>query len=155
MAKLYATAIAENVSLTASTAETVLAIQAPTNQAVEIVDVNVSFNGSTSTNAPALVEFGFITFATNGPGTNSTSVTSVKRDQARTEAIQTTAGKAWTAEPTVWTVLDCMDIAQFNGSWHNIIEYYGPIIAKGGLGFGIRINSPNNVSFTGSITFQE
>ena len=156
MAALTATGITKANALVASTATTVLALLAAANQAVNVVGFKVSFNGATSTNTPDLIEWGYITFATNAIGTNSTAVTPQKQDSARPETIQTTMGKAWTSEPTVWTVLDNMYLADFNGSFLFVVPYYAPIIVKGGIGFGIRLTTGGSTSSaTCSLTFTE
>lgn len=156
MAALHATVLLKGLTLAASTVQTVVAVQTPTNQAVMIEVISVSFNGSTSTNTPNLIEWGFLTFGTNAPGTNSSAATAQKRDNARTETIQSICGTTWTSEPTVYSILDNQYLADFNGTWTHIIPWYSPIIAKGGNGFGIRVTTGGSTSKVDcSISFQE
>jgi hypothetical protein len=146
---------ASTVALTASTAKTVVGVLAATNVALKLLEASASFDGATSSNAPALVDFARITFATNPPGTNSTSVTPAKREPGRAETIQATAGITWTAEPTVVTAQHSKDVGQFNGCYHLIHPFASPLVIVGAKGFGIRANSPNNVNFTGHLTCEE
>src|SRR5437867_1463260 len=55
-----------------STAKTNVGAKSPANQALRVWGINIGFDGTTSTNGPALVEVGTCTFATNSPGTAST-----------------------------------------------------------------------------------
>jgi hypothetical protein len=140
------------VALTASTAQTVAGISAATNVVVQVTEVSFSFDGATSSNAPAVCEWDQNTFATNGPGTNSTSVTPSKKDTGRGETIQATAAKHWTTEPTVLTQQWPIDIGQYNGVYHYIHPFASPFIIIGGKGGSLKINSPNNVNTSGKIS---
>ncbi len=143
------------VALTASTARTVAGVKAATNVALKILEAAASFDGATSSNAPALVDFARCTFATNSPGTNSTSYTPVKREPGRAETVQATAAHTWTTEPTVVTAQGTKYVGQFNGLYHYIMPFSSPMIVAGAAGFVIRANSPNNVNASGHITFEE
>jgi hypothetical protein len=146
---------ANTVALVAATAKTVLGLRAATNQAVRVLEMSVSFDGATSSNAPAVVEFATCTFATNAPGTASTSVTPTKREPGRAETTQLTAARTWTTEPTVVTPVRVIDIGQYNGVYHYIHPFASPHILAGGGGGIIRITSPNNVNFSGHMTAEE
>ncbi len=143
------------VSLTAATAESVVGVKAAANIALKILESSWSANGATSSNAPAVVDFARCTFATNPPGTASTSATAQKRDPGRAETIQATAATTWTTEPTVVTPQHTKDIPQFNGCYHYIHPFSSPLIIPGGQGYVIRANSPNNVSCSGHLTAEE
>lgn len=146
---------ASTVALTAATAKSVVGLLAATNVCVKITEAAVSFDGATSSNAPAVCEFMQATFATNGPGTNSTSVTPPKRDTGRGETIQATAAKTWTTEPTVLTLQYPIDVGQFNGIYHYIHPFASPFICIGAKGCVIRITSPNNVNTSCKLTAEE
>lgn len=93
-----------NVALVASTAKSVLGIQSDSNKTLKITEFGIGFDATDATKAPVLVELCACTFATNAPGTNSTTVTAVK--QSGTGATDdNAAARAWTTEPTVITVL--------------------------------------------------
>lgn len=146
---------ATTVALTATTAKSVVGIKAATNVCVKVLEVAMSFDGATSSNAPVVCQFMQATFATNGPGTNSTSVTPSKRDTGRAETIQATAGKTWTTEPTVLTEQWGIDVGQFNGLYHMIHPFASPFIIIGGQGCVLRHTSPNNCNTASKITAEE
>ena len=102
-----------------------------------------------------MVDFSRTTFATNSPGTSSTTLTPGKRDPGRAETIQATAAHTWTTEPTVNTAQHSKDIGQFNGLYHYINPFSSPHIVVGGQGFIITMTSPNNVNATGHISAEE
>ena len=62
------------VALSPATAKTVLGVKGHANFGVDIQGFWISTDGLTSSNAVVLVEFCYCAFATNSPGTNSTSV---------------------------------------------------------------------------------
>jgi hypothetical protein len=146
---------AQTVGLTAATAAAVNGVLAAANIALKLLEAKVSFDGATSTNAPAVVQFSRSTFATNAPGTNSTSATPQKRDPGRQETIQATCGNTWTTQPTVLTSQFVMDIGQYNGGYQYIMPQTSPIILPGAKGFVINIISPNNVNSTTCLTCEE
>jgi hypothetical protein len=141
------------VALTASTAKTVVAVKAPANQVLRVLEACVSFDGSTSTNTPALVEL--CTWTGAGAGTPGSIPTPVKRDTGRTETVQSTAGVGYTAEPTVLAAEQSKYLGQFNGFFHYILPFAAPIIVPGGKGYAVRVTSPNTVNAAGHITFEE
>ncbi len=106
---------AVTVALTAATAKTVLGTKAATNVCVKLTEVGISFDGATSSNAPAICEFGQCTFGANSPGTQSTTVPAAKRDTGRAESVQSTSAKTWTTEPTTIVTQRPLDIGQYNG----------------------------------------
>ncbi len=146
---------ATTVAITAATAKSVVGIKAATNVCVKITEVATSFDGATSTNAPAVCEFMQSTFGANSPGTNSTSVTPPKRDTGRAETIQATAAKTWTTEPTTLTLQRTLDIGQYNGVVVYMHPFASPFIVIGGQGAVLRITSPNNVNFSGGLVGEE
>jgi hypothetical protein len=143
------------VAFVATTAKSAVGIKAATNVCVRVNEVSISFDGATSTNAPAVCEFMQSTFGANSPGTNSTSVTPPKRDTGRAETIQATAAKAWTTEPTTLTLQDSVDIGQYNGALVKMFPFASPFIIIGGQGCVHRITSPNNVNGSGGLMAEE
>jgi len=135
--------------------KTALAIKAATNVVVKVMEAMFSFDGSTSTATPAQCEFDQITFATNSPGTNSTSVTPSKTDTGRAETIQATAAKTWTAQPTAIAVQWPIAVAQYNGIYHYVNPFVSPFICIGAQGCGISINSSATVNFSGKLHAEE
>lgn len=139
------------VALTGAAAQTLIMVTAPTNQSLKIWEILCSLNGSTSTNAPATLDYG----RPSSAGTSSAG-TGFKRDPGRAETIQTTIGITFTVEPT-WTSLISSEayVPQFNGLYHWMIPFTNPIIVPGGGRFAIRVNSPNNVSASARLTVEE
>lgn len=93
------------VALAATTAKSVLGVKAHANSGLELYAVDVSFDGIVGGNEAVLIEVCRCTWATNSPGTNSTSVTPAPLYGPRQTA-GFTAGKTWTTEPTALTVLE-------------------------------------------------
>lgn len=92
------------VALAAATAKTILGAKAHANGCIDLQGFEVSFDGVSASAVPVLVEVCAATFATNAPGTASTSVTPVLR-YGRSTTVGWTAAKNWTTEPTVLTVV--------------------------------------------------
>jgi hypothetical protein len=101
----YTVAVGADVALAAATAKTVLGVKSGAAFGLDLQKISVTFDGVTSTAEPVLVELCYSTWATNSPGTNSTSETEVQV-YGRVIADGTTAASNWTAEPTALTVLD-------------------------------------------------
>lgn len=90
------------VALTAATAKTILGAKAHANSGLQLKGFSVAFDGVTASAVPVLIELMYATWATNSPGTNSTSVT-VRQKYGRVLTAGFTGGRNWTAEPTVLT----------------------------------------------------
>lgn len=101
----YVTTTEGAVALAAATAKSVLGVSAPATFGCDFKKYRISFDGVTGTAVPVLLELCYATFATNAPGTASTSTT-VKQAYGRTITAGFTAAKNWTTEPTVLTVLE-------------------------------------------------
>lgn len=91
------------VALVGATAKTVLGVRAHASLAVMLKDISIGFDGVAATAVPVLCELMSATYATNAPGTNSTSVTPQQRT-GRTFGVGASAAKGWTAEPTTLTL---------------------------------------------------
>lgn len=96
-------AISEANVATSTTAKTVIGVKGHANFGIDFTGFDIGFNGVTATDGPAVVELGYCTFATNSPGTASTSAT-VRQEYGRVIAAGATAAYTWTTEPTVITV---------------------------------------------------
>jgi hypothetical protein len=99
-APIYDAVTGGAIALAAATAKTILGWKAHANSGLLLVDFWVGFDGVTASAVPVTVEICYATWATNGPGTNSTSVTPTQRS-GRVLTVGATAGKTWTTEPTV------------------------------------------------------
>lgn len=100
----YSVATGAAVSLSASTAKSVLGIRAPEEFGLDLKKVWFGFTGVTASEAPVLCELCYATYATNAPGTSSTSVTPLQA-YGRTITAGATAARNWTSEPTVLTTI--------------------------------------------------
>lgn len=133
------------VALTAATPKTVLGVKAHANSGLQCKAFAVSFDGVTASAVPVLVEFCYVTFATNSPGTSSTSVTPAQR-YGRSLTAGFTAGKTWTAEPTTITVLKEFLLSAYNGTF----EYQFPLGMEPDTalaeGLCIRVTAPASVN---------
>lgn len=84
----------------AGTVKTVLGVDANANFGIDLQGFWVDFDGITSSDKPVKIQIAVVTFATNPPGTASTSVT-VKQAYGRLASTGFAAAKNWTTEPTV------------------------------------------------------
>jgi len=139
-----------------TTPMTTIGVQASTHVALRVLEQMNSTDGSTSTATPAKIEICRNTFATNAPGTNSTSITVAngKRDSAR-DAPQFIAGNTWTVEPTTITVIRTYNLPQYNGSYHYINPLSSPYIVPGNGGWSVRFTASANVNSSGHLTVEE
>lgn len=141
------------VALSAATAKSILGVKSHANSGTDLQKVVVGFDGVTPSAVPVLVELCYATFATNAPGTNSTSVTPAQK-YGRVLAVGATAGKTWTAEPTVLTVLE-EELLTPNGGL--VIWQYplgnSPDTALG-EGFVIRCTAPAAVNVRATIEWE-
>lgn len=133
------------VALSAATAKTVLGVKAHANSGIQCKGFSISFDGVTASAVPVLVEFCYVTFASNSPGTNSTSVTPQQR-YGRSLTAGFTAGRNWTAEPTTISVLKEFLLSAYNGTF----EYQFPLGNEPdtalGEGLCIRVTAPATVN---------
>lgn len=143
------------VSLTGSTPKTIVGFIAPANIAVKVLGYTFTANGVDATDIPIKVEICSCTFATNPPGTNSTSVNPSKNNPNMTETFQTAAAVNWTTEPTVLTAGPVLDLPAFNGSKTIQLPLLSPRIVPGGSGFAIRMTAADSVSVSGYIMIEE
>ena len=139
------------VALSAATAKTIVGAKAHANSGLLLCGYRVSFDGVSPSAVPVLVEVCYNTWATNSPGTNSTSTTARQRN-GRVLTAGFTAGKNWTTEPTALTVVGEEElIPAFMGG----IVYDFPLgteldsaLAEG---FSIRCTAPATVNVRGGL----
>lgn len=112
----YSSTTGAAVALSAATAKSVLGHRANAAFGLEWVKGGVYFDGVTASAVPVLVEFCLATFATNAPGTASTSVTPVQT-YGRAITHGQTAARNWTTEPTVLSVSQERLITPNGGVW--------------------------------------
>lgn len=130
-------------ALTASATRTVFGIKAGASFGIQVKKIGISFNGSAAA-AGIECQLVYCTFATNAPGTNSTSITPVQ-SYARTLTSGFTAASHWTSEPTVITVLDSRFIQQ-SGAYEWSTPLWQEDDTALGEGLAIRCVSPAAVT---------
>lgn len=141
------------VSLSAATAKSIIGVKAHANSGVQVKEFTVGFDGVTASAVPVLVELCYATFATNSPGTNSTSTTP-RQAYGRSLTAGFTTAANWTTEPTALTVLRSMLLTPNGG----LVIYQYPLgqepdsaLAEG---FVIRCTAPATVNVRGSMTVE-
>jgi hypothetical protein len=141
------------VALSAATAKSVLGVKSHANFGLDLKKFKVSFDGVTASAVPVLVELCYATFATNSPGTASTSVTPAQI-YGRTIAVGATAAKTWTTEPTVLTVIQEWLLTPNGG----VVAYDFPLgdtpDSAVSEGFVIRCNAPAAVNVRAALEFE-
>jgi hypothetical protein len=143
----YRSITGADVALAAATAKTILGIKAGASFGCILRKAGFYFDGIAAAAEPVLVELCYATFATNAPGTNSTSVTPAQTG-GRVLAHGFTAARAWSAEPTVLTVLDEMLVHPQMGvkEWFPPGSEYDSAL---GEGFALRATAPAIVNIRG------
>jgi len=101
----YTVVTAGAVALGAGVAKSVLGVKGHANFGLDLKKARIGFDGVTASAVAVLVELCYCTFATNSPGTASTTLTPAQV-YGRVTAAGFTAAKTWTTEPTVITVID-------------------------------------------------
>lgn len=153
MRSLYAVSAGADVALSAATAKSIIGIRAGASFSIELLMASVAFDQSGSaapTNEPITVELCTATFATNAPGTNSTTITPAQfGGPVLTHGM--TAARNWTTEPTVLAVIDEFLVHPQAG-----LKEYFPLGGEpnpGGLnnGFVLRVTAPNAVNARASL----
>lgn len=102
MAARYSAETGGDVSLSAATAKTILNIINGTNALIRIIELSVSFDGTSSTATPVVVELCKSTQAGNGTGSSSVTIV---QSGGPTRTVQATAAKNYSTEPTTLTTI--------------------------------------------------
>lgn len=144
------------ISLSANTARSVLGVKSgatTANHGVDLRKFRVSFAGTSASDEPVLVDLCACTFATNGPGTQSDSVT-VRQAYGRLASTGFSAAEAWDAEPTVITVLESFLLTPNGGTlFYDWPLGEGPDSALG-EGFVLRCEADDAVDLYASMWFE-
>lgn len=141
------------VALAAGVAKSILGVKGNAAFGVDLKKMRVAFDGVTAANVPVLVELCYATFATNSPGTASTSITPVQT-YGRVSTHGFTAAGNWTTEPTVLSPIESWLVTPNGG----FMPYDFPLgdtpdsaLAEG---FVIRCNAPAIVNVRGTMIFE-
>lgn len=154
MAAGYTVETAGDVALSAATAKTVLNVIPATNAPLRIVEVGVSFDGTSTTDTPIVVELCASTQAT--AGTKTTQAPVQIRGPLRT--VQAAGARSYSAEPTVLTTLKRWRIHPQAGILYLLplgreIEAYD--VASATKGLCLRVTSAQSMNVQGYIEFEE
>lgn len=141
------------VALAAGVAKTVLGAKAHANGAIDLQKLRLSFDGVSATAVPVLCEICAATFATNAPGTGSTSVTPALM-YGRSTTVGWTAAKNWTAEPTVLTVVEELLISPNSMTYPYDWPLQQTIDTPLGEGLVLRCNAPAAVNVRATMVFE-
>jgi hypothetical protein len=140
-----------DIALSAATAKTVLQAINSANGILYIVEIGASFDGISATAEPVTVELTSCTQATAGTNTAHTIV----QVSGATRTVQATAARAYTAEPTVVTVLKRWLVHPQTGLIVQFPLGREPQQNTGSDALGIRCTAPATVNFQGYIEFGE
>ncbi|WP_214317057.1 hypothetical protein [Nonomuraea sediminis] len=136
------------VALVANTAKSVVGVLAPAACGLDLKKIRVGLYGISASGVPGDIELCAATFATNAPGAaGSTSVTP-QQLYGRTIAAGFLAAAAWTAEPTVLTVIDAFPLSPNGGLVHYDIPLGDTPDCGPGTGFVLRAKYAAPVSIS-------
>lgn len=139
------------VSLSASTAKTVLQIATPSSTRAKIVGFSISFNSVTTTDAPAVVDLLRQTTA----GTGGSSATLAPLDPDAPASQSTGLYDISSAEPSAGSVLWSGYVTPVGGLFvYNFADGEEPVLDVSNR-IGIRVNSPAAVSAIATLTYAE
>lgn len=131
------------VALVAATAKSVVGVQAPSQFGVDLRAIELGFDGVTASDASVLIELCYATFATNPPGTNSTSAT-VRQLYGRSITAGFAGAYNWTSEPTVLTVIREFPVTPNAGTLIHDIPFDSTPDSAVSEGFVLRMTAPTN-----------
>lgn len=148
----YSVITTADVALSAATAKSVLGIRGNAAFGVDLIGVRLAFDGTSGSAEPVTVDLCYCTFATNAPGTNSTSRTPAQL-YGRVLTHGFTAASNWTTEPTVLTVLEQFLIHPQAGAWIDVPlgTSYDSAFSEG---FVLRLTAPAAVNAAATFKFE-
>lgn len=140
------------VALSATTAKTVLAVKAPSSSGIDLKKLRVSFDGTSGSAVPVLVELCYVTYATAGTSTDASSA--IRQIYGRTITVGATAAKNYTVEPTALTVVEEWLLTPAGG----LVIYDWPLgdtpDSAVSEGFAIRCNAPAAVNVRAGLVWE-
>lgn len=137
------------VALAAATAKTVLGVWDGSWYTPNLTGFTVAFDGVTASAVPVLIELCQSTFATNPPGTNSTTRSYIQVG-GRVTASGSVAASNWTVEPTAMTVVKEYLLTPNGGV---LREWFtGGSEAAAGSGWALRLTAPAIVNVRATMT---
>lgn len=152
MAARYTVETNGDIALSAATAKTIMNVINATNGLIRIVEIGVSFDGTSATAEPVTVELCNSTQATAGTSTAHT----ILQTGGPTRTVQATAARNYTAEPTTLTVLKRWLVHPAGGGI--IVQFplgREPEQVTTADGLCIRCTAPATVNVQGYMEFEE
>jgi hypothetical protein len=149
----YVIETAGAIALTAATAKTILNVISGANAINRLTELSVSFDGVTPTAVPVLVELCYSTQATAGTPGASPTPTQIR---GATRTCQATAGRNYSAEPTVLTTWKRWLVPAFNGLL--VVQFplgREPEQIVTADGMLLRCTAPAGVNVQGYMEFEE
>lgn len=140
---LYSAITGGEVSLSAATAKTVLALTSPSQHGVKLTKAVYGFDGVTSTDEPVLVE---VVSFTQGTGTSTAVTLQDVAGLAITAATNFEGRKNFTAEPTGLAVLDEATVTPFAGAVMLPFPLGEEYEVGASKGIGLRFTAPQAVN---------
>ena len=137
---------------TGTSAKSILGARSGSAFGIQLTEASIAFAGTSSTAVPILVELCYATFATNAPGTNSTSETPAQVS-GRVITHGTTAARNWTTQPTALTSLKVMLIHAQAGMVYQIPLGQEPDSAVS-EGFTIRVTAAADVNCRATLSWR-
>ena len=140
-AKYVATSEAVVALAAAGTAKTVFGVKGDAGIGVDLLEWWFSFDGVTGGEKPILIELVYATWATNPPGTASTSVTP-QQVAGRAVAESFSAARNWTTEPTVLTEIEGFEYDPNKGMYRYKYSLGDEPDSAAAEGFAVRMTIP-------------
>lgn len=149
----YSVVTTTAVALAAATAKSVIGVNATANFGCVLKKYRIGFDGISASAVPVYVEICNCTFATNPPGTASTSET-VWQTYGKGITAGFTVARNWTTEPTVVSDLEAFLLTPNGGTV--IYDYPLGDCPDVGVsnGFVIRCTAPAVVNLRASLLFE-
>lgn len=147
----YSVESAGDIALTAATAKSVLSVINATNGIIKVVELAACFDGTSPTAEPVTVELCSSTEATAGTATSHT----IAQVSGTPRAVQATAKRGFTAEPTVLTVLKRWLVHPQSSLVLQFPLGREPIQASSADALVLRCTAPAAVNFQGYLEFTE
>ncbi|MFD0883564.1 hypothetical protein ACFQ08_03185 [Streptosporangium algeriense] len=140
-----------DVALSAAIAKTIINVINSANGVVKLVELSVSFDGTTANAEPVTVELCKSTQATAGTSTSHT----MAQNSGPTRTVQATAARNYTAEPTVLTVLKRWLVHPQAGLLIQFPLGREPMQVTGSQGLAVRCTAPAPVNVQGYMEIEE
>jgi hypothetical protein len=147
----YTVDTAGAVALVAATAKTILNVINGSNSLIRVTEFSVSFDGTSSTAVPVLVELCSSTQATAG----TSSAQSPVQLRGATRTVQASGARNYSAEPTTLTVIKRWLVHPQSGLTVQFPLGREPEQVTTADGLCLRLTAPANVNVHGYLEFEE